>query len=356
MITIKILCSCGQKYAFDAEPLNGRLANQVICPVCGADGTAAANEIIAGQISHAPPAPALSVSPAHSQPPQHSVMPPPSGASFRRAGSNWVLPVGLAVLAIVMAGGGFAAWKFSKSKGESTPAPPQTSTDNTVPASDHLPQTLAELNSWYVTPPEGQNAATVLLQAFDAIDLTGSNNLPYVGNGARIAPGAPIPAAIKPALTSFIQQNEKVWSLLEKSFGMNSSRYPIDMTLGADMTLPHLAKIRLASKMALLYAISKADAGQEADAAQAVTFELALANSQANEPLLLSQLNRIACEHMALDGLEQVVNRVKMSEGILEAINDDFRIAEMRESAGDSMTRGIVGERVTAHVITQSTP
>ena len=46
MITVKIQCSCGQKYAFDVEPINGRMSSSVACPACGADGTDAANEII----------------------------------------------------------------------------------------------------------------------------------------------------------------------------------------------------------------------------------------------------------------------------------------------------------------------
>jgi hypothetical protein len=47
-IPIKIECGCGQRYAFDVEPVNGRMASVVACPVCGADGTVAANAIIAG--------------------------------------------------------------------------------------------------------------------------------------------------------------------------------------------------------------------------------------------------------------------------------------------------------------------
>jgi hypothetical protein len=47
MIPIKIQCGCGQKYAFDVEPVNGRMSSAVACPVCGADGTAAADAVIA---------------------------------------------------------------------------------------------------------------------------------------------------------------------------------------------------------------------------------------------------------------------------------------------------------------------
>jgi hypothetical protein len=46
MIAITIQCPCGQKFAFDVEPVNGRMPVSVACPACGADGTNAANEQI----------------------------------------------------------------------------------------------------------------------------------------------------------------------------------------------------------------------------------------------------------------------------------------------------------------------
>ena len=51
MIPVKIHCGCGQKYAFDIEPICGRMPGKVICPVCGLDGTRVANEIIAYQLA-----------------------------------------------------------------------------------------------------------------------------------------------------------------------------------------------------------------------------------------------------------------------------------------------------------------
>ena len=47
MIPIKIQCGCGQRYAFDVAPVDGRMPAPVACPVCGVDGTAAANAYIA---------------------------------------------------------------------------------------------------------------------------------------------------------------------------------------------------------------------------------------------------------------------------------------------------------------------
>jgi hypothetical protein len=52
---IKIVCECGQHYAFDVEPMNGRLGSTIACPACGADGTGTANAIIASKSSSAHP-------------------------------------------------------------------------------------------------------------------------------------------------------------------------------------------------------------------------------------------------------------------------------------------------------------
>jgi hypothetical protein len=46
MVPIKIICLCGQKYAFEVQPEDGRMPVAVNCPVCGRDGTIAANESI----------------------------------------------------------------------------------------------------------------------------------------------------------------------------------------------------------------------------------------------------------------------------------------------------------------------
>ena len=46
IIPIKIICGCGQKYAFDVSPVNGKMPAPIQCPGCGADGTAVADAII----------------------------------------------------------------------------------------------------------------------------------------------------------------------------------------------------------------------------------------------------------------------------------------------------------------------
>ncbi|TAL05959.1 MAG: hypothetical protein EPO07_02645, partial [Verrucomicrobia bacterium] len=79
MIAVKILCACGQKIAFDVEPVHGRMPTALQCPVCGADATAPANAAIAqtlGTATSAGPAfaPAIEAAP----PPLPVNLQPPS--------------------------------------------------------------------------------------------------------------------------------------------------------------------------------------------------------------------------------------------------------------------------------------
>jgi hypothetical protein len=82
MIPIKIQCACGQRFAFDVEPVNGRMPSAIACPVCGADGTAAANQVIAQSVGAQPavaaaPAPAPGLRVANAPPPKAA--PPDDG-------------------------------------------------------------------------------------------------------------------------------------------------------------------------------------------------------------------------------------------------------------------------------------
>jgi hypothetical protein len=78
MVPIKIQCDdCGQRYAFDVEPVNGQMPAAIACPTCGADGTTAANESIARLLPPiAPGSPIRMMSPANPGPIQTTPMAP----------------------------------------------------------------------------------------------------------------------------------------------------------------------------------------------------------------------------------------------------------------------------------------
>jgi hypothetical protein len=47
MVPVKVICACGQKYAFDVQPASGCMPVPVFCPACGREGTPQANQFLA---------------------------------------------------------------------------------------------------------------------------------------------------------------------------------------------------------------------------------------------------------------------------------------------------------------------
>lgn len=74
MIPVKIQCGCGQRYAFEVEAVGGRMPAAVACPVCGADGTAVANAVIARALAAQP---TMAAAPVAGAPVRVAVAAPP---------------------------------------------------------------------------------------------------------------------------------------------------------------------------------------------------------------------------------------------------------------------------------------
>lgn len=50
-MNVKIQCSCGTKFSFDVEPVDGKMPVEIFCPKCGADATENANQTIQQSLS-----------------------------------------------------------------------------------------------------------------------------------------------------------------------------------------------------------------------------------------------------------------------------------------------------------------
>src|SRR3954467_4799512 len=123
MIPIKLVCGCGQPYAFDFEPSSGGLACAVQCPACGADGSEAANQEIRRQASAIPRAPR----PSHASPPLAACAP-----STKRRLPLWI-GGSLGLLALVVLAGLFFHRTSEKQQVSKAPAPiPRPSLPNTL--------------------------------------------------------------------------------------------------------------------------------------------------------------------------------------------------------------------------------
>ncbi len=92
---VKIQCGCGTRFAFEVEPVNGRMPVRVKCPECGADGTDLANEAIRQQLRPvaapvAPPVPQPPPAPARQL--VRMAVPQPAAAPVATAASVTFCP------------------------------------------------------------------------------------------------------------------------------------------------------------------------------------------------------------------------------------------------------------------------
>jgi hypothetical protein len=110
MAPVKIECECGQRYAFDVEPVDARMPAAIACPTCGADGTPAANESITRHFATAAPVTPvirmISPAPATIAPPPPAAAPVASlfpVAPIATAAPPSIQPVRLSVSAVAAA-------------------------------------------------------------------------------------------------------------------------------------------------------------------------------------------------------------------------------------------------------------
>jgi hypothetical protein len=215
---------------------------------------------------------------------------------------------------------------------------------------DGLPQTLAELDAWYVEPPAGQNAATFNLRGIKAMQISGADqiaNLPVLGKLPAPPPGTPLPAPMKSALAAFMQRNRDALPFFAQGAQYEQSRYPIDLTKGSYTLLPHLQGIKHGMQLAEMSAILDAENNDEKQAAADVLMTLALARSLKAEPPLISQLVRAAGVSLAVDALNQVMNRTTLSPESLSGLSKAFQSMEDYDARGEGFNRAMACERAT---------
>lgn len=348
MMPIKVRCECGQKYAFDVEPVNGFMGEAVHCPVCGIDGTATANQLIAEQLaSQCSAAPALRLD-RHCAPP---VAGPPiprdlhNSARFRnsphvKARKKWLLPALSGTVALVVVIGVFLAGGLGQSK----PA------NSSVAVNDAFPHTLDELNAWYVEPPSGQNAATFFSQGFNALVAVNADGstLPLLGKGKLPSLGTPLSASMRSSLAALMRSNKDALQFFVEGAKHEQSRYPLDLSLGIETTLPHLVKLKKAVQLLELSAIVHAEANDGLNAANYVRVALALTRSLEAEPVLFSQVVRAMSVSVAVGALEQTINRSTLPSESLSELSRAFQHIEAVDARGDGFNRGLVAQRLAS--------
>jgi len=196
----------------------------------------------------------------------------------------------------------------------------------------------------------GRNAATFFLQGSAALKLpdsdTHSAELPWVGQAQPPRIGKPMPVAMTKAVADFLGRNEPALRYFQEGAKCEQSRYPTDLTTGPTGECRYLTKLSWASRFLAIYALTHANAGEGDKAGDALLVHLALVRSLEPEPLLVSQEVRASLMNVALQSLEQVLNRATLRSEMLGRLQTTLNQLESRAAAGTGFARGLIGERV----------
>lgn len=211
------------------------------------------------------------------------------------------------------------------------------------------PFTPFELDEWYEAVPPEENAAEIYSRAVaNYMGFYGeTEGLPFVGSREEWQTGAPVSAELKEAIEAHLVQAKTTFDLLHKAAGMPRCRYPIDLTLGQNVELGHLAQLRQMSRALALKTLYHADNKEVMTAVQSIKDGLAVGRSLTKEPILISQLVRIACNGIAVASIEELLSRMDLTDQ--EYAELDQALAEAYNAEG--MRCGMIGERAMSATV-----
>jgi hypothetical protein len=166
---------------------------------------------------------------------------------------------------------------------------------------------------------------------------------PKAKDPGALNPDQPISPEAEGILREHLAANEEAIRLLHRAGQLPDSRYPIDLSLGAVMLVPHLAPIKGLVQLLREEAVYHSHRREPDQAVQSLLTAFAVAASLRNEPLLISGLVRIACVAITLQALERLLGEHQLSNEQLIALSREVAAAEADGRQG--LYRALVGER-----------
>jgi hypothetical protein len=211
------------------------------------------------------------------------------------------------------------------------------------------PVSPLELDKWYPPLASNENASSIFTQAFLHYAHWESNQLvrlPLIGKPPLPEHNAPLPPETEALIAEYLAANREALVLLHQAATIPVARFPIDFCKAkfGQLMLPHLTPLRTGARLLCLEAITHAETGDAAAAADSVRSGIGLANSFATEPNLISQLVRGACYHYACVGMERTLNRVALSGNDLTALMN----ALPHDDGAQGMRLSLIVERARA--------
>lgn len=219
------------------------------------------------------------------------------------------------------------------------------------------PLTLEDLARNYGEVPKAENAAVLMLDLWESeaperwrAFRNGERKLPelpatkydpavpLVGSQARRVPrDQPLSAESRSATESLLAERAAHLEAVRAALLRPKARFPIRWGDGYLTLLPHLAVIKGEARLLQLESVLATDRGEVSRALKALENLSRLTGLLAEEPILISQLVRIACAHILLEGLERLLNQATLSASELRQAEAMLQSLDLQKSLSPTL-------------------
>ena len=202
------------------------------------------------------------------------------------------------------------------------------------------PVSLAELDNWYPAVPAAENAALVYTNAFALLTNSEGPITNFMGKSWLPSLGQGLSAEERSELTDVLKADEAALRLLYSAPASGRSRYPIQLQEGFSVPLRHLGKMRAAISLLTAEALMHATDGDAEKATRAFLAAGRVADSLAEEPIVVSQWVRFAGWGILLPRLERALSLAAFTDSQLASLQQMAAAAERPQAAVRALAGG----------------
>jgi hypothetical protein len=210
--------------------------------------------------------------------------------------------------------------------------------------SQGYPVTLEQLNDWYRLPDGADNAADDYLEAFRSHvewNAAAAKPLPIVGSGRLPEPNVPLDPNILALAQDYLKDNAEALQWLDQGAQKEHARYPVDYRIESLAQKPWLMNIRKCQRLYSLQMLVAIDQDDPEGFVRSASHGIALAGSLKQEPTLIGQLVRIACEALTRSFIARGFNRLEFTDDQLIQLANRLELTRdlnylLRANAGEA--------------------
>lgn len=208
------------------------------------------------------------------------------------------------------------------------------------------PISADDMEAFYAAPAAGRDTTQLWLTALEPLDSpqfkVDAKDLPFVGEAKTSIPlpGEPWPQLA--AAEAFLLKHRMSLDAMRQAARQGGrARFPTRFADGVSMLLPHAQKLRAGARLLALQTAVHAHRGQSDAAVESVVAMFAAARSLEQEPVVVSQLVRIALNGMAHAEVRWLLSAAVLNEPQLLKLDAELAAGEYPQA----MRRALVGER-----------